>query len=63
MQRSRSATRAPTLHALRGAMLTCTGDPFSEGVAATRRYESDAIVVIGDGRIVDAGPARTIARR
>lgn len=51
------------MHALRGAMLTCTGDPFTDGVAATRRYESDAIVVIDDGKIVDAGPARAVRKR
>jgi guanine deaminase len=44
-------------------MLTCTGDPFTDGVHATRCYESDAIVVIDDGRIVDAGPARTVRKR
>ena len=51
------------MHALRGAMLTCTGDPFADGVEATRRYESDAIVVIDDGKIVDAGPAPAVRKR
>ena len=44
-------------------MLTCTGDPFASGLKATLRYESDAIVVIDDGRIVEAGPARTVRKR
>ena len=44
-------------------MLTSTGDPFVRGVEATRRYESDAIVVIDDGRIADVGPARAVAGR
>ena len=44
-------------------MLTCTGDPFVDGVESTRRHETDAIVVIGNGRIVDVGPAREVRRR
>ena len=51
------------MHALRGAVLTCTGNPFVDGVDATRRYESDAIVVIDGGRIVEAGPAGAISAR
>ena len=49
--------------ALRGPFLTSIGDPFVEGVAATRRYESDGAVVVVDGRIVDAGPARQVLPR
>ena len=55
--------RTASVHALRGAMLTCTGNPFVDGVEATRRYESDAIIVIDGGRIVDVGPARVVAAR
>lgn len=55
--------RKPSVHALRGAMLTCTGNPFVDGVEATRRYEADAIVVIRDGSIFDAGPARAVMQR
>ena len=55
--------RKAPVHALRGAMLTCTGNPFVDGVEATRRYESDGIVVIDGGRIVDAGPARSVAAK
>lgn len=48
---------------LRGAYLTSTGDPFERGVEATRRYESDGIVVIAGGAIADAGPARDVLKR
>ena len=44
--------------AIRAALLTFTGDPFLEGAEATRRYESDAIVAMADGRIVDCGANR-----
>jgi len=44
-------------------MLTCTGNPFVDGVEATRRFESDAMIVIDAGRIVEAGPARAIAAK
>jgi guanine deaminase len=49
--------------ALRGPFLTSFGDPFVEGVAATRRYEYDGAVVVANGRIVDAGPARQVLPR
>ncbi len=49
--------------AVRGGLVTYTGDPFVEGVAAARRYEADAIVAMADGRIVDAGPAADVAAR
>src|SRR3954467_13618918 len=44
-----------TLAAIRGGLLTFTGDPFVHGVAATRRYETDAIVAMEDGRITACG--------
>lgn len=47
-------------HALRGPALTFTGDPFVDGVDATMRYESDAIVAMADGRITHFGPASTV---
>ena len=34
-----------------------------QGVAATRRYESAAIVATSDGRVVDCGPAREVLQR
>lgn len=46
--------------AIRGAAITFTGDPFVEGVAATRRYESDAILAMDGGRIVAFGPAASV---
>lgn len=52
-----------TSFALRGALVTFAGDPFADGVAAARRYEPDAIVVVEDGRIRDCGPATDLARR
>ncbi len=59
----RTRTRHRPPFALRGPFLTSVGDPFADGVAATRRYEADGVVVIGDGRIVDAGPARHVLAR
>ena len=49
--------------AIRGALVTFSGDPFVDGVAAARHYESDAIVAMADGRIVDCGAARDVAAR
>lgn len=46
--------------ALRGPALTYTGDPFVEGLAATMRYEPDAIVAIKDGAITHFGPAKQV---
>jgi guanine deaminase len=44
--------------AIRGALVRFSGDPFIEGVAATRHHEPDAIVAMANGRIVDRGAAR-----
>src|SRR6478735_1142232 len=52
-----------TVTAIRAALLTFTGDPFLHGAEATRRYESDAIVVMADGRIVDCGAAADVQTR
>ncbi|HLA72743.1 MAG TPA: guanine deaminase [Steroidobacteraceae bacterium] len=49
---------APT--AIRGPALTFTGDPFVEGVAATMRFEGDAIVAMAGGKINHFGPASTV---
>jgi guanine deaminase len=49
--------------AIRGSLITFTGDPFVEGVDATRRYERDAIVAMDAGRIVDAGAASDVLPR
>jgi guanine deaminase len=46
--------------AIRGAVVTFSGDPFVEGVAAARRYEPDGIVAMAEGRIVACGSAREV---
>ena len=51
------------MRAIRASLLTFTGDPFVEGVAATRRFERDAIVAMDEGRIVEAGPASEVLPR
>ena len=38
-------------HALRGAALTFRGDPFLMGKDAATHYESDALIILEDGRI------------
>ncbi len=53
----------PAITAVRGGLVSFTGDPFVDGVAATRSYETDAIVAMADGRIVDVGPAAEVAAR
>jgi guanine deaminase len=55
------ATKAkPETIALRGAALTFTDDPFRVGVQKAMRYESDAIVVMADGKITHFGPASEV---
>ena len=51
------------MQAIRGALVTFAGDPFVDGVQATRRYDSDAIVAMGGGRVRDVGPASEVLRR
>jgi guanine deaminase len=46
--------------AIRGPVLTYTGDAFLEGLESTLRYESDAIVAMADGKITHFGPARAV---
>jgi guanine deaminase len=53
----------PEVTAIRGALVTFSGDPFVDGVAATRHFESDAIVAMAGGRIVDCGAARDVSAR
>ena len=52
----------PISAAIRGPLLTFTGDPFERGLAATMRHEPDAIVAMAAGRIVAVGPAAEILR-
>src|SRR4029077_20925735 len=42
--------------AIRGPVLTYTGDPFKSGLEHTMVYESDAIVAMADGKITHFGP-------
>ena len=46
--------------AIRGPVLTYTGDPFKNGLEHTMVYESDAIVAMADGMITHFGPADKI---
>jgi guanine deaminase len=46
--------------AIRGPVLTFTGDPFLDGVETALRYESDAIVGMADGKITHFGAASTV---
>jgi len=46
--------------ALRGPVLTFSGDPFQHGLAQTMHYEPDAIVAIADGKVTHVGSARKI---
>ena len=48
--------------ALRGAMLSWTGDPFAVGAKRARRHDADAIVAMAGGRILHAGAAATVMR-
>jgi guanine deaminase len=47
-------------NAIRGPVLTFTGDPFKDGLEKTMVYEPDAIVAFGDGYITHFGPADKI---
>ena len=46
--------------AIRGPVLTYTGDPFHDGLESTMRYEPDAIVAMADGKITHFGPASEV---
>jgi guanine deaminase len=46
--------------AIRGPVLTYTGDAFLEGLDSTMRYEPDAIVAMAGGKITHFGPANTV---
>jgi guanine deaminase len=48
--------------AIRGPVLTYSGDPFQRGLGETMHYEADAIVGMTAGRITHFGPAQTIRR-
>lgn len=46
--------------AIRGAAVTFTGDPFIDGIDATRRHEPDAVVAMEGGRIAAFGSAAAV---
>lgn len=46
--------------AIRGPVLTYTGDPFKDGLENTMRHEPDAIVAMADGKITHFGPASKV---
>jgi guanine deaminase len=46
--------------AIRGPLLTYSGDPFQRGIRETLQYEPDAIVAMTDGRITQVGPASAV---
>ena len=46
--------------AIRGPVLTYTGDPFKSSLQDTMVYESDAIVAMADGRVTHFGPASRV---
>lgn len=54
-------TAATTTAAIRGPVLTFTGDPFQDGLESTMVYEADGIVAFADGRITHFGPADRVA--
>lgn len=49
-----------SVSAVRGRIVTCTGDPFLAGAEPSLSDESDGVVVIHDGRIAATGPAADI---
>ena len=54
-------TNRPT--AIRGPVLTFTGNPFTHGLEHTAVYEPDAIVAMANGLITDFGPAQQVLPR
>src|SRR6187455_3611884 len=51
---------SPAPVAIRGPVLTYTGDAFSDGLERTMRYEADAIVAMANGRITHFGPTSQV---
>src|SRR5258705_260847 len=46
--------------AIRGPVLTYTGDAFRDGLESTMHYEPDAMVAMADGKITHFGPANEV---
>jgi guanine deaminase len=57
-----AARRTEPARAIRGPLLTYSGDPFSLGVGEAMHYESDALLLIEAGRIARVGPAAKLRR-
>ncbi len=55
------ASSRPT--AVRGPVLTFTGDPFLDGLDKTMVHEPDAVIVMAEGRITEFGPAAHLLPR
>lgn len=53
-------TPSDGLIAIRGPVLTYSGDALQNGLASTMHYESDGIVAMADGRITHVGPAAAV---
>ena len=51
---------AQNITAIRGQALTYTGDAFLDGLESTMRHESDAIVIMENGKITHFGPASEV---
>ncbi|RXZ44005.1 guanine deaminase [Crenobacter cavernae] len=51
------------LTAIRGAMLTFKDDPFEKDMKDCMVHESDAIILIEDGKIKDVGPAADMLKK
>ena len=49
-----------TPNAIRGRVLTFTGDPAEVGAAASHRYLADGVVVVEDGMVTAAGEAAAL---
>jgi guanine deaminase len=59
---STTARRPEAARAIRGPLLTYSGDPFRLGLRETMHYEPDAMLVVEAGRIARVGPAAKIRR-
>ena len=62
MERSSAINPGAPVAAIRGPVLTFTGDPFRDGLEHTMHYESDAVVAFGGGVITHFGPADPVLR-
>ena len=49
--------------AIRGPVLSYSGDPFQHGLDATMVFEADAVIAVAGGRILHFGPAAQVLPR